>query len=110
MTYVDTTEKASIDIFMDFNGKVNTFIGYYSHVSYDVSFDIKSSLDKIKKMKVELRNIGNLFEATFGVNDKFYQSHLLLENVDSKFSFFWKDPCNDLVLQYSHTGTLYRCE
>ena len=103
VTYLDTTEKASIDIFMDFNGKVNTFIGYYSHVSYDVSFDIKSSLDKIKKMKVELRNIGNLFEATFGVNDKFYQTHLLLETFDAKFSFFWKDPRNDLVLRYSHT-------
>ena len=49
------------------------------------------------------KNIGNLFEATFAVNDKFYQTHFFIGSKDVKLSFFLKDRKNDLVLKYSHS-------
>eukprot|EP00092_Neocalanus_flemingeri_P021561 GFUD01023385.1.p1 GENE.GFUD01023385.1~~GFUD01023385.1.p1 ORF type:complete len:4113 (+),score=926.88 GFUD01023385.1:759-12341(+) len=103
VTYKSTPEKTSVDVFLEINGKVNTFIGYYSHVSYDVFFDLKTSFKKIQKMKVELRNIGNQFEATFAVNNMFFQTHMNLDFVNTKFDIFWKNPRNDLVFRFGHS-------
>ena len=98
ITILDMDNRTSLDVFLEINGNVNTLIGYYNHMQNDFSFDLKTSQDLVRKLKLEFKEFKNAKEIVLAFNDHFVQTEIVINEGQKKSFIVYKSTGHDMVL------------